>query len=209
MGKFRLLLLAALVATISACGDDGTEPVPPPTSSLKNLTQREDVMLNMELAYNKRRIDYYQGVLDQNFTFFLSTGDVNNGLPVSWNRADEIDIHAKMFDANNTSMPVQSIFMDIRTDGVNWIESDSPVNPGEKWYTTTLYYDFKFEISPNTYIPLTGAKATFTVRDAGVYGTYSHHWQLVELHDLGDSSYKARSGATKPTTLGSVKALFR
>lgn len=209
MKKLCPLLLAILVTTISACGDDGTEPVPTPPNPVKNLTQREDVLFNIESAYNKRRIDWYAGVLDVNFTFYLSAADVNHGLPASWGRADEIDIHAKMFDINS-SMPVQSIYMDIRTeDGLSWVESDSPLNPAEKWYTTTLYYDFKFEISPNTYIPVTGAKASFTVRDAGAYNKYAHHWQLVEMHDLGDGSYKSKSGATEPSTLGSVKALFR
>jgi hypothetical protein len=208
MGKLRLLLFVALVATISACGDDGTEPGPLPPSSLKNLTQREDVILNFESAYNQRRVDWYEGILDASFTFFLSTGDVNNGLPASWNRADEVAIHIKMFDSNGFSMPVQSIFMDIRTeDGVSWIESDSPSNPGEKWYTATLYYDYKFEIDPNTYIPLTGAKVTLIVRDAGAHGKYAHHWQLVELHDLGDTLFAAGSGES--STLGAVKALFR
>lgn len=180
---------------------------------IKDLTHREDVFNNIEVAYNKRRIDYYRGVLDQNFTFFLSTGDVNNGLPVSWNRPDEIDVNTKLFDQNNTELPCQSIFMDIwAEDGVSWIEISPESAPTETWYQTTLNYDFKFEISPNTYIPLTGAEAVFTVRDAGKFGQYDHHWQLVEMRDLGSDaavSTLATVAATEPSTWGQVKALYR
>ena len=211
MKKLCLLLLATLVASISACGDDGTKPVNESPPVLRNLTAREDVLFNIESAYNKRRIDWYAGVLDADFTFFLSTGDVNNGLPASWDRAEEIAIHTNLFDKNYTTLPCQSIFMDVRTeDGISWVESDSPSNPGEKWYTTTLYYDFKFEISPNTYIPLTGAKASFAVRDAGPSGSYAHHWQLVEMHDHGDELAMAKnSSTTEPNTLGQIKGLYR
>jgi len=196
------------------CDDCGGFRRPPgPDPPLKNLTQPEDVLVNVEAAYNKRRIDWYNGALDQNFTFFLSTGDVNNGLPASWNRADEVDINTGLFDPNNTTLPCQSVFMDIRTeDGFSWIEVTPESAPAETWYQATLFYDFKFEISPNTYIPLTGVKAVFTVRDAGKFGEYDHHWQLVEMRDLGDAtmaSERMSSAATEGTTWGQVKSLYR
>lgn len=193
MLKRQILLcaLAMLVASVSACifSPEEKKPIvpPPPQQKLEDLNEREDVFNNIEVAYNKRRIDYYNGLLDANFTFFLSTGDVNDGLPVSWNRADEIDVNTKLFDPNNTVHPCQSTFMDIGDEkGISWIEIIPESAPTETWYQTTLYYDFKFEISPNTYIPITGAKAVFTVRDAGPYGEHAHHWQLVEFRDLGD-----------------------
>ncbi len=144
---------------------------------------------NIEAAYNSRRIDWYNGVLDANFTFFPSAIDVNSGLPESWNRADEIDMHTKLFDKNYTALPCQSIFMDIRAeDGITWTESHPAEAPEETWYSATLYYDFKFEISPNTYLPKPGSEAVFTVRDAGKFGKFDHHWQLVGFIDLGGSS---------------------
>ncbi len=188
----RLTLLCAiaiLVASVASCIFDPSEDKkkPVPDNPFFNLTEREHVLYNIETSYNKRRIDYYNGLLDANFTFFLSPGDVGGGLPESWNRADEIDVNTKLFDKNNTELPCQSIFMDLRIeDGVSWISITPASAPTETWYQTTLYYDFKFEISPNTYIPLTGARAVFTVRDAGPTGKYDHHWQLVEFRDLGD-----------------------
>jgi hypothetical protein len=193
--------------------DDCGGFIRPPAQTPKDLTDKSHVLTNVELAYNKRRIDWYQKVLDQNFTFFIWTGDVNGGPSTIWNRADEVDINTKLFDQNNTELPCQSIFMDIRTeDGLSWIEVTPESAPTETWYQTTLFYDFKFEISPNTYIPLTGAKAVFTVRDAGTFGEYDHHWQLVEMSDLGDAtmaSTRMSAASTEPTTWGKVKSLYR
>jgi hypothetical protein len=215
---FALMSVVLLVSALSISCEDTENPCEdcggfPPPPVVKDLTHREDVLTNVELAYNKRRIDWYQGVLDQNFTFFLSTGDVNNGLPVSWNRPDEIDVNTKLLDPNYPDLPCQSVFMDIRVeDGLSWIEFTPESAPTETWYQATLYYDFKFEISPNRYIPLTGAKAVFTVRDAGKFGKYDHHWQLVEMRDLGSDatvSTPATVAATEPSTWGQVKALYR
>jgi len=196
MGKFRLLMCVALLATVSACGNDDIETPPLSQNPIENLTQREDVLLNVESAYNARRIDWYSAVLDPNFTFFLSPGDVNGGLPASWDRAEEIAVNMRLFDKNYTDLPCQSISMDIRTeDGISWIEITPESAPAEKWYQVALFYEFKFEIAPNTYISATGAKAVFTVRDAGPYGEYDHHWQLVEFRDLGDDALASLSSS--------------
>lgn len=215
----RIVLLASLLSTtalIAACGDD--EKIVDCFSckcdpALCVVERPEDVLNKIESAYNKRRVDSYNDLLDQNFTFFLSTGDVNGGLPVSWNRADEIDVNTKLFDINYPDHPCQRIFMDVRTeDGISWIEIHPESAPSETWYQTTLYYDFRFDISPNTYIPLTGAKAVFTVRDAGKVGNSDHHWQLVEMRDLGSDAIVSASAsvvATEPSTWGQVKALYR
>jgi len=179
-------ILALFVAGVSSCildpsqDDGGGDPPLPP---IKNLTQKEDVITNMELAYNNRKIDWYNGLLDKNFTFFLSSGDVGGGLPAQWDRAEELLLNQRLFDKNYDALPCQSISMDIRLeDGGTWVEV---VQPTETWYKITLHYDFKIEINPNTYIPLPDSQAEFTVRDAGPTGKYAHHWQLVQFRDLG------------------------
>lgn len=190
MLKLRVLLciLALTVTGVTSCIFDPDTKTPPvvPDNPIKDLTHKEDVIYNMETAYNTRRIDVYDGVLDDNFTFFLSPGDVGGGLPEQWDRTVEKDVNQKLFDKNNTTLPCQSIFMDIRAEeGVSWTQFNPASAPSETWYSTTLFYDFKIQIDPNTYIPLPGAKAVFTVRDAGPHGKYAHHWQLVEFRDLG------------------------
>jgi hypothetical protein len=203
------MLIGLLVATsgVMACGggdDDPVLPPPPPPPST-----REGVLTKIESAYNKRRIDWYNGVLDQNFTFYLAPGDVVGNMPDSWNRADEIDLNTRLFDRNYATLPCQSIFMDIRSEeGLSWTEVIPESAPTETWYQATIFYDFRFDISPNTFIPNTGSKAVFTVRNAGTSET--PHWQLVAMRDLGgDPLINATAAGTEPTTWGGVKLMYQ
>ena len=172
-----------------------------------DLTAKENVLDNIELAYNHRTLQWYTGLLDDNMTFFLAPGDVAGGLPASWDRATEVSIHTKFFDPSYQPLPAQSIYLDIHSDGVQWTSFSPPGAPTETWYSTTLYYEYHVEIAPNTYISAAGSKAQFTVRNAGT--DVAPGWRLVELRDLGGQALNATSTATQLTTWGGVKALYR
>jgi len=207
-----LLALIAAAAFAVTCSDDTTLPPdgPHPGATIQNLTQKEHVLTNIELAYNNRRINWYTGVLDANFTFYFSPSDVGGGLPEQWNRVEEITANTNLFDKGyvGTMPPCQSVYLDLRIEeGVVWIGFTPSSAPTETWYTTTLFYTFKFEISPNTYIPSPGSKAMFTVRNAGTDS--APHWQLVEMRDLGGASALQRTSGTDATTWGQIKALYR
>ena len=184
MLKRNILLcsLAVLVAAVSSCIFDPAPTPPvvkPPVQSFKPLTEKENVLNNMEVAYNKRRPDKYNELLDDAFTFFYTAGDVGGGeVPVQWNRPVEVTTtEGLLADADK-------IDMDIRTEnGLTWVEVTPENTPDERWYTTTLYYEFTIDIGETTYIPESGAKAQFTVRNAGT--TDAPDWRLVEFRDLG------------------------
>lgn len=208
-----LLFVVGLAATL-ACEDDPVEqiilhcfdcPIDP--------TTREAVLYNIEKAHEKRLLDWYEEVLDPNFTFFLSNSDVGGGLPVSWGRSDEITANTNLF---SNSPPAQyprckRIQIDIQWEGgVVWTEVIPESAPDETWYTTILDYDFKIDVEPDmTYINDPGAKAQFTVRNAGTED--APQWRLVEMRDLGDDSSVVQGGvaSTVSTTWGSVKAIYR
>lgn len=204
--SWLLIVLLVVTSGVVACGgeDDPVAPPPPP-----ELSTREGVLTKIESAYNKRRIANYNAILDANFIFYLAPGDVVGNMPDSWNRVDEIDLNTRLFDRNYTTLPCQSIFMDIRSEeGLSWTEVIPESAPTETWYQTTLFYNFRFDISPNTFIPNTGSKAVFTVRNAGTAD--DPHWQLVEMRDLGgDPLMNTTAAATEPTTWGGVKVMYR
>jgi len=168
------------------------------------LDTREKVLRNIELAYNERTVEWYEALSDPNLTFFLSTGDVVNGLPDHWDRMTEVEVHTRFFDPYYQTSPAQSIALDIDAESVNWVELVPPSAPEETWYTTTLFYNYDFEIAPNEYIPPAGSKAVFTVRNAG--SAMAPQWKLVELRDLSNTSSLR---LTDPSSLGSIKALYR
>jgi hypothetical protein len=76
----------------------------------------------------------------------------------------------------------KTITMDLQFEsGVQWIEIDAPND--ETWYTTTVFYDFEFDVEPDTqYINNPGAKGQFTVRNAGTDS--APKWRLVEFREL-------------------------
>lgn len=196
---------------IVACEDDDPVAVVP-DSDFQNLTTRGAVLNNIEVANNKRNLVKYEELLDDNFTFFLAAGDVGGGLPPSWARADEVALHTNLFDPNFDSPRCTGIEMNlVLENGVIWAEITTPPSaPSETWYTTTVFYNFKFLVEPDTqYISLPASKAQFTVRNAGTED--APRWQLVEMHDLSDESSFAENSAvvTEQSTWGQVKAIFR
>lgn len=206
----RVLVLAMLAL---ACDDpEGPIIIPPP--EYPPLTTRTAVLHNLELAYNRRNITKLDELLDENFTFFLSEGDVQNGLPPQWTRETELQASTHLFSRNrDTEVPPRwPLCTDIQLDllieaNLQWIELPAP---GETWYSTTVFYDFLIEVEPDTrFLPISGAKSQFIVRNVGTDD--APQWRLVEWHDLGSGILAAaRAGAeTEETTWGSVKALYR
>jgi hypothetical protein len=192
-----LLLPLAIAATAASCIFDPVAPgdkPPPPAQKYEDLTERWHVLNNLELAYNQRKISRYDEVLDQDFTFFLSTGDVGGGLPDSWDRQTEMNANTNLFTKDPPPpAPIprcKSIKMDVQWEKPNTVEPNlawvevSPPGLSETWYTTTVFYDFAIDVEPDvTYISNPGSKAQFTVRNAGTAD--DPHWQLVEFRDLG------------------------
>ena len=198
MLKRSLLLcgIAMLVVSVSSCILDpaqGDDPTPPPTNqTVQDLTQKSHVLNNIEVAYNKRNPEVYDALLDQNFTFFFFSGDVGGEIPAQWGRVDELAATTDLFLSNKQTptppSPVcRSVRMDIHFDQVQWLEVIPEQFPDETWYSTTLVYEFVFEMEPdNTYQSKPGSKAQFTVRNVPQDG--KDHWQLVEFRDLGNGT---------------------
>lgn len=190
-----LLALGVLVTSTSSCflsPDEKKKPDDPVDPKVfKDLTQKEDVLNNLELAYNKRNITRYDELLDPDFTFFFAPGDVGGTIPDQWGRAEEMSTTTLLFDAtlNDTRYPTcRRISMNLQFEsGVQWVEIRPEDFPNETWYSTTVFYDFTIEMKPdNTYIATSGSSAEFTVRNVGTID--APHYQLVEFRDLGDGS---------------------
>jgi hypothetical protein len=210
------LLAAAIVLLVLGIACEDEELVPPcdPCPSpqrFENLTQREHVLNNIEFSYNKRRIDRYDEVLDTNFEFFLSPGDVRRGLPGHWGRAEELQYNTKLFDPNYSGEHrCKRIQMDLLFEsGVQWIEVVPGASPGEVWYMATVAYEFTFEMEPDdTFVSAEGSAAQFTVRNTGTVD--EPRWKLVECRDLGGGLRGARRVASvEQPSWGGVKALYR
>jgi hypothetical protein len=207
----RIILIVVLVVATAfalSCGDDPTKPpvktcqgLCPPVYQKKDLSKKSDVLNNVEYAYNKRNMQTYDELLDDNFTFFY--GDA--GMPVQWGRSDEITTTSGLIAAAS----IVDLSLDWKdADGNSTVQWVTRTKGSETWYDTTVFYHFIIRIGDTTYIPNAGAKAQFTVRNAGT--DEKPVWKLVEFRDLGGPSLlKATAAAVEPTLWGKVKSLYR
>jgi hypothetical protein len=208
MKRTLLFLSVAVVALFAlSCGDDTTGPTAPVSSRYvkKDLSNKADVLNNIEYAYNKRNVPTYVELLDDNFTFFFTEPGPGGGTPVQWGRPDEVTTTSGLLAAAN-SMNMSIDWKD--SSGNSTVQWSEQISGTETWYSTTVFYHFTIKIGDTTYIPDNGSKAEFTVRNAGT--AEKPIWKLVEFRDLGASSlHYAASRATEPTSWGQVKAIYR
>jgi hypothetical protein len=210
--KIALLAMASSAVWLT-CSTGGNLMAPGGLPHYKNLTQREHVLTNLELAYNQRLVTRFGDLLDDSFTFYFSPGDVGGNIPEQWGGLQELKVVSLLFDPTldqPTYPTCRSIRVDLKLEeGVDWVEVIPEGFPGEKWYTTRVEYDFKFEMEPDiTYIAVPDAQAQFTVRNDGTDD--APEWRLVEWRDLIPGTLAMRSpGVGEGATWGGIKALYR
>jgi len=194
--RILLISMAMLIVSTASCIFDPKSDNKECTDCVdrtlqrENLTQKWHVLNNIVVAYNKRDISIYDELLDDNFTFFLSPGDVGGTIPDQWGRADEILYNSRLFDPNYSGAHrCKTIEMDLTIPDdkttISWVKITPASAPDETWYMTTVFYRFRFDTEPDTqYESVAGAKGEFTVRDAGT--AEKPQWRLVEFRDLAE-----------------------
>ncbi len=210
MNRNLLVVLPMAVGLLAACSDDPTTPPPPvPAPEFQPLTTREAVVNNIEVAWNQRRADKIDELLDENFVFYFVPGDVGGEIPPSWDRAVELETTEGLLTSNMDPTPAgpvcQQVRVDLANDELTWVEIPPTQTAfGEIWYSTTLFYRFTFEMEGDlTFIAPPGAKAEFVVRPI------EGGWRLVEWRDTAGDYVSTHGSSEEAPTWGKVKALYR
>ena len=176
-----------------------------------SLTTRDAVLSNLEVAWNGRSTNMIDQLLDDNFTFFFSEGDVGGEIPSQWGRADEMQTSHDLFVSNSQPIPTgpvcTSVHVDLSLNNLQWIEIIPEDYPAETWYTTTVSYSASFEMEPDMVFIIAPGTAQFTVRNVGSDAVA--HYQLVEWRDLGVTFLLgSRQAASSEATWGGIKTLY-
>ena len=104
-----LALLILLSAPFFAgCSDDDAVTNPPPVPNPKILERKDDVLHNLQLAYNQRNPGEVERILDENFVFHFSPNDVQQGLVAnsSWGKDEEMNATTNLLRAPGASAQI-------------------------------------------------------------------------------------------------------
>ena len=218
-----LAIVLLFVLPMWSCGGDD-DPVKPKEEAYKCLEAtcpRDNVLKNLQSAYNDRNISRYDELLDDDFVFYFSDEDVLNGTVNSeyWSRAAEINANKNMFDPNYSNPnqePVQDIDLALVYTGGDdqWTQitpEDQVKYPGETWYTKTVTYNIVIKMPGDFQYVGLNKQADFTLRAATKDS--KQYWTIVIWRDdMGSSSrgltWGAQSSAISETTWGKIKEVF-
>jgi hypothetical protein len=172
------------------CGDDSTEPPPPPSGpEYRDLSEEWHVLNNLELSWDDMNLSRYQELFDpDNFVFFPNPDDVGkNGVPNQWGYAEEIQSAANMFSQaggreDNPVVHIDVTLYDIET--AQWESVESVDFPGETLRQTVVHYTLRIEtVGEVTYVtPEDLPRSRFVVRHI------EGKWKLVDWYDIGGGS---------------------
>ncbi len=200
-----IIALALIIPAFNSCIFDAKQA--PPTKEKKappfrDLTERDDVFFNLQLAYNQMNIDEYNKLLDDKFIFNFSPADLVGDPPnvdvAQWDRAAEIDATRNIFNLGVlppgvdpvSDITLELFFTDSRvdtTEGDDWqpvAPPDPQKYPGEVWYFQRIDYFLSVVAGENTFTSGGPLKTEYTIRQVDDNGTMI--WRIISWRDLGE-----------------------
>lgn len=186
MKRISIILLCVFVTVfVVACSDDEDVFTPKPDSPFKNLTARDDVLHNLELAYNQRNIIQFNRLLDHEFIFYFSQAAHGSGsIPNSWGRLEEISVTTNMFNPNlRGRMRVVNIDLQLTKIEDDWTEI--PQVDEDSWYSMEVVYSITVQTASGVDYTAEDLRAEFTVREAAPMGETEKIWRVIRWRDIG------------------------
>jgi hypothetical protein len=195
MKRIAALALAGMVAFgLNSCilNPDEDKPVDKPPSQYKPLettNPRDNVLINLNSAYNDRNIERYDELLDLDFVFYFSAEDVLNGTVAYWSRSEEIKANRNMFDPNYSNPlqePVQDIDLTLTypQGDDQWTQitpEDQVKYAGETWYQKIVTYNLTVQLPGDFQYVGLNKQAAFVVRAATMDA--KQYWKIVVWRD--------------------------
>lgn|GEM_PF-2930594 len=188
-----LAILSILMPGASSCIFDAEKDKPDPDKpppAYKPLDEKDNLLDNLELAYNQRNAQEYSKLLDPApnvFVFHFSPTDIAEGKVKSsqWDVAKENDVTAKMFSRRPPAPlpPAESISLELTyTAGDDaYIPVTPASHPNETWYEKPVEYRLTVTIGATTYTQNKTVLALFTMRFTEVAG--DSVWQITTWRD--------------------------
>jgi hypothetical protein len=214
MNKFllRAIISMSCILLFAACDDGNLAPLSSITSDVptayKDLEIRENVLFNLELAYDERNLSQVDRLLDDDFVFYFGETDrTSYGMPDYWLRPAEVMATSNLFDANYSPPnlePVTKIDFELSYSDLWHPIAATGQHAGETWYSKAVVYYLRADAGSVLFLA-ENKRAAFVVRQEG------REWRLVEVYDDLLAARSANGDAAAPVhdmTWGRLKNLY-
>ena len=198
-----VLTIAAL--TLGGCST-GTGPDPIPGPEYRDRLTPEDVLYNMELAYEEMDVEEYLDCLAVDFIFYPDERDVQNPeleIPPEWYKTDERMMHEHMFGEGSD---VESISLTMTVSSLVY-DYGIPEDPEDDTCTCVVDVDLRVSVVSMTYVATGGSSYDMRIDQDQTGPGGAHLWEIYLWYELGDSG-RGGSSAREESSWGSVKALY-
>jgi hypothetical protein len=195
MKRIAALALAGIVAFgLNSCilnpeEDKPVDKPPPQYKCLDTTCPQDNVLINLQSAYNGRNSERYEELLDADFLFYFSAEDVLNGAVEYWGRVEELRATKNLFDPNYSHpvrQPAQDIDLSLAyPEGDDqWTQitpEDQVKYAGETWYQKIVTYNLTVQISSEFQYVGLNKQAAFVLREA--LADTQKYWKIVVWRD--------------------------
>ena len=177
-----IFLLVVIAIALAGCSADKTSPAGPQIlTDFRSLEAKDDVLHNLEQAYNKRNLEQYERLFDKSgvFRFYFSPNDVKDGLVKSseWDLDAELRATGAMFDGAD-AINLHVFYIEDETEWQAFVPS---THPGETWYDRAFEYILEVRVGDTTYSQRATVVGLLTIRQVRVNGR--DIWQIVAWRD--------------------------
>ena len=203
-----LCAVSCAAVLVGGCSNSSGPDIPAPPE-FRDRTSPENVLYNLELAYEEMDLDEYLDCLSENFEFFPNEEDVqHHHLPPVWLKVDEHLMHEHMFAGDSD---VESISLTLTIASIVYDDGD----PGDPLDNTCIYMvevDLRVDLYGNTTFLVT-APSEFRMRiDVDQPNPVPDPddvlwWEICHWFDLEERG--AAAGRVEDASWGSVKAMYR
>jgi hypothetical protein len=143
----------------------------------KPLTLRDNVLINLQLAYVQRNLEEYQKLLDNAFVFHFSAADFSSGAVEveQWFIESELASARNMFnpDFQGAGAPISRISLTLnypKGEDAWGAQPAPPEYPDEIWYEKTVDYVMTVEAGETTFTSGGPISASYLLRPMDVDG---------------------------------------
>lgn len=191
---FWILAITLLIPAFGSC-IFAPKKAPPPEGgpgpgAYKPLDKRDNLLFNLELAYNQRNFEEYRRLLDETpgvFIFYFGQDDIDRGIAAvpQYDVALEKATTRGLLDPNPPQGVVRAddVILDLTytEDEDDWFATVPETHPDETWYFKDVTYRLSVRIGLTTHTQNKDVQARFTVREVEEGG--ENIWQIVRWHD--------------------------